>query len=70
MIKQEVYVEVGITNFQMDLPAHKGEPLTEFEQKMLDMVNELSLQFDLPPQICGSQKIKEPVQILDQQFSK
>jgi hypothetical protein len=54
MIEEKVYVEVRVADLQVDLAAHKGKPLTEFEQELLDMVNQLSFQFGFPSQVGGA----------------
>ena len=59
MVEEKVYVEVRVADLRVDLAADEGKPLTEFEQELLDMVNQLSFQFGFPSYICGAQEIKD-----------
>ena len=44
VVEKQVAVEVIAADFEADLSAHEGEALAEFEQELLDVVDEALFQ--------------------------
>ena len=44
MIEEQVGVEVGVADFEVDLPPDEREPLAEFEQELFDVVDQSAFE--------------------------
>jgi len=59
MVEQQIEIEVLIPDFKVDLAAEEGESCTEFEEKVLDVIDQDSLHLALSPFVGVAQEIKE-----------
>ena len=64
VVEQEVDVEVAIADFQVKLPADKGEALAEFRQEAFKLVKEIRLQLALVERLLQGEEV-EDVRVLE-----
>src|SRR5438445_11604752 len=59
MIKEQIDVEILVTDLEQDLSADERKSGAEFEQEALNVINECLLYFALAPWIGGAQEVKQ-----------
>lgn len=59
MVEQQVGVEVGVTDFEVDLTPDERESLPEFQQKLLDVIGQQTFQITFATDVRSANEVEE-----------